>query len=1117
MSMFRSKKKEEPSQSDPDSQPTNTSKNPVTQEVKQENPELNINKSQASTEAPTQVPPESEGQQSQESKQEKKFSFIKKGKTNPVVSIPVSGDTNTANTNEVNNNKSSYYIQPGGESKETEPVKNPSSKPKGFGFIKNKGSTVNNPPPKEKTSSEGVSVVNINQDYSNTETTPKVDIENLFNTLGDMNYNNPSTTSNPSNNDTNKSNSPDPQPIKDGIHTDTQARLDSNAVSSSVINSDVISYTSTEKTNPINQQASYSIKNNNNNQDPEQPKKFGFIKKKNNPKSNNASSVIDDKDQVSTTSDKKSGFLKAANTKTSEIDNSAKENIDINAENRDDDNSKSQSNSIYDAEKTLISNLTPVVNSNTDNQTQNKFAFMKKKEQDKKDDNKLNQGSFSNSQRKDSEFIKNNGKEEVIKSQGLLQEVYVLIFSIKKKISKVHSQLISFKEMFDRLTKEEEEAIEKEDYTLAGEIEEELTSKKALEEELKVQFKALNDELVQLRETPSGSIVLIFSIKKKISKVHSQLISFKEMFDRLTKEEEEAIEKEDYTLAGEIEEELTSKKALEEELKVQFKALNDELVQLRERELMSYSLSLKAYSDVKDSFFKLKDSMNKELEDFKTKDVSKHKNDQFKIKKMKEKLENMSQNLDIDKENLRAEEDKIDSLIKSQSIDVFNELDNLNKKKKETMNEIEELKRLLDEKYAFVDGLNIHIESKENEIDAIKSNFKPEFKKLNTKRNNVKEAQGDFEDQTKELESMEVQYKRNEEHNNDKHARIEKKIEDYSSEVNKYQEITEKVDSEIKRMKENLSKENELKSKLHLMEMDYQQGLSLIENTKNDIVLLEMNNKKLESDIIGLDLKVPALEEEKVKYVTAKNFKEAGRVSSELKKITESKNNLNSSIEQNHVKINQLSSSKQSSVENIAKVFKDIEECKVSLQCVNYEGLLMLKDCYTENMKNTDILENSHQGVSEETLDSLIVNREIEELELLPFIQKEYVQKKLEKERLLRERKLSEQIEAEKEAERLRKEAEELEKSKKEEERTEEDVILKNEEVTTVEENKEEEEQAKVEENDIEARKDEEPSGPSAEEINEYTESKSSLDKLNEELSNSVLNEDFDLADQIQT
>lgn len=80
------------------------------------------------------------------------------------------------------------------------------------------------------------------------------------------------------------------------------------------------------------------------------------------------------------------------------------------------------------------------------------------------------------------------------------------------------------------------------------------------------------------------------------------------------------------------------------------------------------------------------------------------------------------------------------------------------------------------------------------------------------------------------------------------------------------------------------------------------------ENIKNknfeEIQLLEINNKRIDSDISTISLKIPKLEEEKQNFVLLKNFKEAGKISNELKLLKEEKEKLTVKISDNKNKTN---------------------------------------------------------------------------------------------------------------------------------------------------------------------------------------------------------------------
>ena len=791
-------------------------------------------------------PPTEEKEKQPEQQQPKKFGFIKKGKSNANQNPPVNvNPPQQLAEDEHTHKQETFYIT------ETEEKEKEKPKSKAFGFIKKGGANKNketenkssNLVNSETHSTTQVNTVNNNFGDIPEVPAPKSDLDAL-NSL----FSNEEFGLTPSNreitdayNEVNIKNQESKiSEVADKKEEESNLEgMQNNNNKEIEIYSDVISYTSENKNNIK------SINNDPSAQTEEQqptPKKFGFIKKKN--PNTNQSKVTENSD-----------LKKAVSTTSSEI-KPKKRTEEV--EESDTKSIKTTSN--YEAEKTLIKNLTPY-NNNTEEEVDKKKKNFIREDDSKKSTMKSTSIGF----RKGSENLRTDCREEVLKNKYQLHEIFIEMSLLKKDIFEINNELNKIKLEKDSLNLQSSQAIEEEDYERAGIIEESI-------EKLKIKEKDIKEKLQEKNET---------------------------------------------------------------------------LISIRERELINYSMTSKAYVEVKNSFESLKETMKKEMDIFKTKDLSKHKNDQFKIKKMKEKLDNMQQNLELDKESLKLEEEKIDNLIKSQSIDVFNELDSLNQQKEKALVEIEELKKQLEEKYNFVDGLNVEIESKENEIDAIKSNFKPEFKKLNTKRKNVDEGQKDFEEQSQQLNEMENDYAKNQDINNKKEEEITRKINVYTDEIKKYDDYSSKNTQQMQKMQENFKEENELNSKLYLIELDYQQSFAKLENTKNEITLLELNNKKLDSDIIGLELKIPALEEEKVKFVTSKNFKEAGRVSSELKKIAENKSLIQKKIVENNENILLLQEKNKKIIENNQSTKDEIEEIKVKILGVKYQGLLMLKDSYT--------------------------------------------------------------------------------------------------------------------------------------------------------------------------
>ena len=84
-------------------------------------------------------------------------------------------------------------------------------------------------------------------------------------------------------------------------------------------------------------------------------------------------------------------------------------------------------------------------------------------------------------------------------------------------------------------------------------------------------------------------------VKKEIIKINSNLGNINQEFMKLEQLSNEAIEQEDYEAAGEIEDQINYHKKMETEDKEKLDKLNKEFIGLRERELISYSVSSKAF------------------------------------------------------------------------------------------------------------------------------------------------------------------------------------------------------------------------------------------------------------------------------------------------------------------------------------------------------------------------------------------------------------------------------------------------------------------------------------------------------------------------------------------
>jgi chromosome segregation ATPase len=147
----------------------------------------------------------------------------------------------------------------------------------------------------------------------------------------------------------------------------------------------------------------------------------------------------------------------------------------------------------------------------------------------------------------------------------------------------------------------------------------------------------------------------------------------------------------------------------------------------------------------------------------------------------------------------------------------------------------------------------------------------------------------------------------------DKETNMNKKVKDYENTIEELEKSTlsfrnlySELDVDYNTKENLLKRENEISSRLFNIQKNLDNLTYNKEKYYEEIQILETTSKRLESDIFSIDMRVPNLEEEKKGYVALKNFKEAGRVSNELKQLNENKTKYVEKIKENKQMVEEL-------------------------------------------------------------------------------------------------------------------------------------------------------------------------------------------------------------------
>jgi hypothetical protein len=311
--------------------------------------------------------------------------------------------------------------------------------------------------------------------------------------------------------------------------------------------------------------------------------------------------------------------------------------------------------------------------------------------------------------------------------------------------------------------------------------------------------------------------------------------------------------------------------------------------------------------------------------------------------------------------------------------------------------EIQELQRLLDKKSQELDHLNKQIESKDIEIDEIKSNFNHEYGRINVKKRHYQESLNDYNTQEEQHKKMLKDFEDGEVRIQDRVNSFKINIQGLENDVNKFTQETQRIKNDLKTREVLLKNENEIHSKIHLFSIQDEKLIQQENRNLSEIQNLEVANKRLESEIVAANLRIPTLEEEKKSFVSVKNFKEAGRVSNELKQLNENKTKCQEKIDENKLKIASLKIENESLKSEKHKLSNDRAGYEVELSLLRYEYLLS----YLEQLKQVQTGKNlnEEQYAIEDEIN--YVKKEMSELEKNDYILEKFPKKNEEVEEIL--------------------------------------------------------------------------------------------------------------------
>ena len=463
----------------------------------------------------------------------------------------------------------------------------------------------------------------------------------------------------------------------------------------------------------------------------------------------------------------------------------------------------------------------------------------------------------------------------------------------------------------------------------------------------------INDYIKFINELHSKKLVL--------QNKESELASLNNQKENLIKEEQKAIDDNDYERADNIENRIKNIKNKSNEISLKIEEETNLLMNIQKKEIQINNNLLIDLDNVSSGYNTLKIKLEEKIENFNNNEMAKHEGENIRLEKLKEKLEFLKSNLEQEKTIIDTEESKIDTLIKGQSAGIFESLENLNKDKKVILDEIEEIKKKLQIKEKELEKINIKIDNKQKEIDAVKSNFNYEYKKIEIKKKNYEDNMKDYEEQNERYNTELKLFKQKDIENKSIIGDLDKELTYLNDKIKVNQQIYMDKKEDINKKETLINDENDYHKKIFDINKKMNEINLKIESHHSKIQVLNVNNKIMQGEINQIEIKLPSLEEEKKSYISIKNFKEAGRVSKELKDSLEKKNINIEKIEKNKKDIEKFESELKKYQEEIENYESENQKLEKELDVYKYKNLInavnTMNYFYENEQKDSKILE----------------------------------------------------------------------------------------------------------------------------------------------------------------
>jgi len=407
--------------------------------------------------------------------------------------------------------------------------------------------------------------------------------------------------------------------------------------------------------------------------------------------------------------------------------------------------------------------------------------------------------------------------------------------------------------------------------------------------------KVVGDVEKKIKKIQKEFTTMETKVSKALSKRKSQESSLQTMQQKLESLEaaqQDAMEEEDYELADTLDQQMAQTRESIEQTRAELEGTPQKLLQLEARkdELNRKEIALR--EDATRELQDLLDVHQEALQRFVDEASEWEKEQGAQLKSEQERMDLSKGQLADDEAWVQRESDKVEQLIVSQTGDDQLELDKLVEDQENVQSEIEHLRQQLNLKELEVKKISKRMNAVSKNIDLTRSKYRDQLERVEQKQHIIEEFRIKIDTDTAAFEESA--------------SKLALYTERKGAEAKQYQgacdDITGDLEAMHKRTKlliarqEHSQDEKKRKERLAALEASNNEGTAqyriacekaeeALDVANQAVVRLSVECQQFKQQIVRFEARLPELEGEKKIAVSERNFKEAARVSSEIKEI----------------------------------------------------------------------------------------------------------------------------------------------------------------------------------------------------------------------------------------